>query len=963
MHHARSPLRLVLFLCCAAAVWAACEDPSDPQPQLTERSEAVVYGEDDRTDVYAHEDPFWRDIARTSIVALIPRGAVRFDPSGQVTIQAGTLGEGRNLCDGQRFYDDPTAANCSGTLIDDDLVLTAGHCVETQSDCEGYYYVFDYHYAAEGVLEEIDVNDVYECRQLAAQELSGGRFDWGVVQLDRVVTAPHAPAPVWAFDEALPAGAPVTVIGFGSGIPAKIDTGGRVIDPREDTLDYFEATTDTFGGNSGSGVFNEDGEVVGILVRGEQDYVNSGGCTVVNELADDGSEGAEDITYVGRAIEDLCDSGSDSLSLCGPGRGNWCSDCMEDTDCLDGWQCVASGPDATQLCAAPCMGDGDCRDDHVCEDSICVPSIGRDCYDGDVWEVDGCGTPITELAVCADDEYCASGRCLPRGEGDTCETALDIEAVTQTLTGDLGEGDYRADHVGECAGNGPDRVYRFVVTSETAMSATASGYDTVLYLRDGCGADADELACNDDIDRPSDLGSFIEATLAPGEYFLFLDAWNDQVDAFELDLVFEGSCSAACAEGQTRCGGGGVQSCRIDAEGCATWGPSTACPAGTSCADGVCVEGPGGDVCSDPTVIEPVDQMLSGSLVGYGADEEGSCAGEGPERIYTFELDVPAVLIAESDGFDTVLYVRADCTRGRTEVACNDDIETGEIRGSYLEASLEPGQYFLFMDAWNDDVGDYSLSIAFESGCDDVCTPGDRRCSGNDVQLCDIGATGCSAWQNEEICGPGEVCESGACRIACVNECDAEGVGQCTGGRRYRVCGQIDDDPCLEWGPTERCSSGESCTGDGICTGPDVGDDTGIVDTGVADTGIVDTGVPDTAVDTTVPIDTAPDTTVDTREDDTRPDTQQDTERDEGGTPDTREEDTRDDETGSPDSSSGSPDGGETAPEGPIVINDLDEDVVGNGSLDGCTCATPGPVAPPSVWLAAIGLLAIRRRR
>ncbi len=39
---------------------------------------------------------------------------------------------------------------------------------------------------------------------------------------------------------------------------------------------------DFLGGNSGSGVFNDDGTLVGILVRGLTDYVSSGDCNIVN---------------------------------------------------------------------------------------------------------------------------------------------------------------------------------------------------------------------------------------------------------------------------------------------------------------------------------------------------------------------------------------------------------------------------------------------------------------------------------------------------------------------------------------------------------------------------------------------------------------------------------------------------------------------------------------------------------
>ncbi|GMU06703.1 hypothetical protein ASNO1_29560 [Corallococcus caeni] len=88
--------------------------------------------------------------------------------------------------------------------------------------------------------------------------------------------------PPFARATPLAVGTNVTVIGSGSGIPFKIDSGGAVRDARSGTLDDFVATTDTFGGNSGSGVYENSGyTVAGILVRGETDYKASGSCNVV----------------------------------------------------------------------------------------------------------------------------------------------------------------------------------------------------------------------------------------------------------------------------------------------------------------------------------------------------------------------------------------------------------------------------------------------------------------------------------------------------------------------------------------------------------------------------------------------------------------------------------------------------------------------------------------------------------
>jgi hypothetical protein len=74
-------------------------------------------------------------------------------------------------------------------------------------------------------------------------------LDYAIVRLDRPVTPRFTPAPIRPGNAAMSVGASVAVIGSGSGIPFKIDTGGEVRTGREDTLDYFKANTDTFEGS------------------------------------------------------------------------------------------------------------------------------------------------------------------------------------------------------------------------------------------------------------------------------------------------------------------------------------------------------------------------------------------------------------------------------------------------------------------------------------------------------------------------------------------------------------------------------------------------------------------------------------------------------------------------------------------------------------------------------------------
>ena len=94
---------------------------------------------------------------------------------------------------------------------------------------------------------------------------------------------------------------PLVVIGHPSGLPTKIADG--MVRNNESEY-YFVTNLDTFGGNSGSAVFNTDtGVVEGILVR-EQDYVwDSRGCRVP-KVCDENECRGEDVTRI-TVVSDL----------------------------------------------------------------------------------------------------------------------------------------------------------------------------------------------------------------------------------------------------------------------------------------------------------------------------------------------------------------------------------------------------------------------------------------------------------------------------------------------------------------------------------------------------------------------------------------------------------------------------------------------------------------------------------
>ena len=104
----------------------------------------VVYGDDDRLDLYDVTDTVHYDIAAATAAMLPPR-ALKKAMDGSYEISAQTL-EDQGICKSERFSQQPTAAYCSGFLVGEDLLVTAGHCIENANDCSNYKWVFDYSY-------------------------------------------------------------------------------------------------------------------------------------------------------------------------------------------------------------------------------------------------------------------------------------------------------------------------------------------------------------------------------------------------------------------------------------------------------------------------------------------------------------------------------------------------------------------------------------------------------------------------------------------------------------------------------------------------------------------------------------------------------------------------------------------------------------------------------------------------
>jgi V8-like Glu-specific endopeptidase len=143
---------------------------------------------------------------------------------------------------------------CSGTLISDDLFLSAGHC----GYAVGHTVRFDYQNAPDGSARtprDFAVTQVVEQENTAT-------WDYAIVRLANSPGREFGHANIAAIDP--PAGSVVTIIGHPAGRAKEIHAGAVLDYSSSVGTNWFRHQVDTVGGNSGSGVLNSDGQVIGV---------------------------------------------------------------------------------------------------------------------------------------------------------------------------------------------------------------------------------------------------------------------------------------------------------------------------------------------------------------------------------------------------------------------------------------------------------------------------------------------------------------------------------------------------------------------------------------------------------------------------------------------------------------------------------------------------------------------------
>lgn len=231
-----------------------------------------IYNFDDRELVSKESSPQIQTLSKS--VAMIFGSDDLITENNQLLIFANLLEDlppvGMNICPNERFADHHAYRRaCSGFLISEDLLATAGHCFESQYYCDNQLIAFDVDADSEisrGF--KTSEKNIYHCKEIVSPVYDRGSLqDYAIVRLDRksdrVPLKLRTKGSVSTNDQ-------VFLIGHPLGLPL-VYSPQAAISENVDPL-FFKARVNSFHGNSGSPIFNAKTQLVeGILVRGEED--------------------------------------------------------------------------------------------------------------------------------------------------------------------------------------------------------------------------------------------------------------------------------------------------------------------------------------------------------------------------------------------------------------------------------------------------------------------------------------------------------------------------------------------------------------------------------------------------------------------------------------------------------------------------------------------------------------------
>lgn len=257
--------------------------------------QAAIYGADNRRDIV--NVPMAVRTASQAVAANIPSFYFLSEQNSDQLMHENhglKYGEEADLCVNERFTRQTSFGHCTGFLVHQKILITAGHCliptgtIENQENpyCDNFSFWLGYNKFHNPRLgRDINPQNVVRCKKVIYaknNEMVSPIMDFAILELEESI--PHI--------QPLEIGADVTVgesvyaLGHPHGLPLKHSGKSKV---RQVAETSFSAFLDTLGGNSGGPVLNDRNQVVGILVAGHQnDFYTDQACSRINRCDENG---------------------------------------------------------------------------------------------------------------------------------------------------------------------------------------------------------------------------------------------------------------------------------------------------------------------------------------------------------------------------------------------------------------------------------------------------------------------------------------------------------------------------------------------------------------------------------------------------------------------------------------------------------------------------------------------------
>ncbi len=240
-----------------------------------------IWGDDNRIDFYQIKDEHIKRNA-DCVAAICFENNLKYSNTGFYKLETVNYGITYNLCEFEPFRDQPIGKGrlCTGFLVGDDLIATAGHCA-CEKNVARLCFIFGYRMTSLSTpVTQIPEQDVYKGVRIIERAYDREKeSDWVLIQLDRKVKGRPAAA---LSKEGIYPNQPLYVLGHPCGLPLKCGKGAKV---HHADMTLFAADLDIYMGNSGSPVFDgKTHEVVGIVVHGDTRdfrYVGNGWLSII----------------------------------------------------------------------------------------------------------------------------------------------------------------------------------------------------------------------------------------------------------------------------------------------------------------------------------------------------------------------------------------------------------------------------------------------------------------------------------------------------------------------------------------------------------------------------------------------------------------------------------------------------------------------------------------------------------